>query len=125
MVSVGQGAGRGGWVREGPRPRSRETLATRVTEGGEGPALAGEGRGGDTVTGAPPPPRPWAEGIKAARQTLPARVQDRDGGGREIKRRGCQDPPLQTLPWGPGASAEAAWKTSRDPVPDLLTQEAA
>lgn len=65
------------------------------------PALAGEGRGGDTVTGAPPPSRPWARGIKAVWRTLPALVQDWEGGGREIKRRGCQNPPLQTLPWGP------------------------
>lgn len=64
--------------------------------------MAGVGRGGDTVTGGPPPSRPWALGIKAVSQTLPARVQDLEGGGREIKHRGRLNQPFQTVPWGLG-----------------------
>lgn len=87
---------------EGLRPRSKETLATRVTEGRRGLALVRVGRGGDTVTGGPPPSRLWAQGIKAASQTLPAWIQDPEGGGREIKHRDRQNLPFQTLPWGLG-----------------------
>lgn len=96
MVSVGQGSG-------GAEAQEQGDTGHEGYGGAEKgrPALAGEGRGGDTVTGAPPPSRPWARGIKAAWRTLPALVQDWEGGGREIKRRGCQNPPLQTLPWGP------------------------
>lgn len=89
VVSTGQGVGRGGGLGRGRGPGARKTLAMRVMEGRrrarEGPAQrgrGGEGRGGDSVIGAPPPSRPGlgmeGPGDQSSFQTFPVQVR---GGG--------------------------------------------